>query len=95
MLSQVIDAILAGEEPDFEFMKNRETGEIVKVDMPQITDKDRVTGAKNGKITFVEFSDFECPYCSRFKSSVDQVMEKYSDDVTLVFKHFPLSFHSY
>lgn len=95
MIGQVIDALLAGEEPEFDFMKDRETGEIVKVDMPRISEDDHVTGVDNGKITIVEFSDFECPYCSRYKTSMDEVMEKYADDVTLVFKHFPLSFHQY
>jgi protein-disulfide isomerase len=89
----VIDALLAGEEPTMEFLKDRETGEIIKVDMPQITEDDNVRGAKNGKITLIEFSDFECPFCSRFIPTVEQVEETYGDDVTLVFKHFPLSFH--
>lgn len=92
MIRQVIDKVAAGQEPDFEFMQDESTGKIVKVEMPQITDKDHVTGAKNGKITIVEFSDFECPYCGRYKTTIDAVLKEYSD-VTLVFKHFPLSFH--
>jgi len=92
---QVIDTLLAGKEPDFDFLKDSETKKIVKVDMPQITESDHVTGAKNGKITIVEFSDFECPYCGRHKTTTDQILQNYKDDVTLVFKHFPLSFHQY
>ena len=92
---QVIDTLLAGKEPDFDFMKDQETQKIVKVDMPQITDQDHVTGAKDGKITIVEFSDFECPYCGRNKTTTDQILKDYPNDVTLIFKHFPLSFHQY
>jgi protein-disulfide isomerase len=92
-VKQVIDALLAGKEineKDFSFMADQETGKVVKVDMPQITDQDHVIGAKNGKITMMEFSDFECPYCGRYKGVVDQVLQNYPNDVTLIFKQFPL-----
>jgi len=94
-IKQVIDDLLADKEPSQDFLKDQQTGKIVKVDMPQITETDHVTGAKNGKVTIVEFSDFECPYCGRYKATVDQVLKNYPNDVTLVFKHFPLSFHQY
>lgn len=94
MVKQVIDALLAGKEPDMDFLKDQETGKITKVDMPQITDQDHKIGATNGKVTILEYSDFECPYCSRFKTqTMDQILKSYPNDVTLVFKHFPLSFH--
>jgi protein-disulfide isomerase len=48
------------------------------------------TGAKNGKVTIVEFSDFECPYCIRAFPTVEQVLKEYKNDVTLYFKQFPL-----
>ncbi|MGL1903833.1 MAG: thioredoxin domain-containing protein [Fibrobacterales bacterium] len=52
-----------------------------------------VMGAKDPKITIVEFSDFQCPYCARATEQVQRIMEKYPEQVRLVFKHFPLSFH--
>lgn len=55
--------------------------------------RDHIKGPKNAKITLVEYSDFECPFCQRFHPTVKQVMEKYSQDVRIVFRHFPLSFH--
>lgn len=48
------------------------------------------TGVKNGKVTIVEFSDFECPYCIRAFPTVEQVLKEYKNDVTLYFKQFPL-----
>ena len=51
-------------------------------------------GPNDAKVTIVEFSDFQCPFCSRAEASVDQVMEKYAGKVKLVFRHFPLSFHA-
>lgn len=50
-------------------------------------------GAANAKVTIVEFSDFQCPFCSKAEPSVDEVMKNYSDKVKVVFRHFPLDFH--
>lgn len=50
-------------------------------------------GNADAAITIVEFSDFQCPYCSRGAATVEQILEKYPNDVKFVFKHFPLNFH--
>ncbi len=50
-------------------------------------------GPENAKVTIVEFSDFQCPFCGRAAQTVDQVMEQYAGKVRLVFRHFPLDFH--
>ncbi|MCY7320350.1 MAG: thioredoxin domain-containing protein [Phormidesmis sp. CAN_BIN36] len=53
------------------------------------------TGAKAAKVVLVEFSDFQCPYCSAAHATLKQFMAKHQNDVTLVYKHFPLtSIHS-
>ncbi len=52
--------------------------------------KSVATGAKNGKVTIVEFSDFECPYCIRAFPTVEQILKEYKKDVTLYFKQYPL-----
>ena len=52
-----------------------------------------VTGAKDGKITIIEFSDFQCPFCKRGKDTMEQILKAYPNDVKIVFKHMPLSFH--
>lgn len=54
------------------------------------TAKGTPTGAKNGKVTIVEFSDFECPYCIRAFPTVEQVLSEYKNDVKLYFKQYPL-----
>ena len=50
-------------------------------------------GPENSKVTVVEFSDFQCPYCSKAADVVDQVKEKYGDRVHFVFRQFPLPMH--
>jgi protein-disulfide isomerase len=50
-------------------------------------------GAKDAKVTVVEFSDFECPYCSRATPQVQALLDAFPNDVAVYFLHFPLSFH--
>ncbi len=50
-------------------------------------------GKADAPITIVEFSDFQCPYCSRVATPVNAVYDANKDKVKVVFAHFPLSFH--
>lgn len=61
---------------------------------PAVTDKDHIRGPKDAKLTLIEYSDFECPFCKRFYPTVQQVLTAYPKDVRVVFRHFPLSFHA-
>src|SRR5262249_34970741 len=50
-------------------------------------------GPKEAKITVVEYTDFECPFCSRGASTMAELKKKYSDKVRVTVKHLPLPFH--
>ena len=50
-------------------------------------------GPDSAPIKIVEFSDFECPFCSRVNPTIQQVIDKYGDKVQIVFRQFPLSIH--
>jgi protein-disulfide isomerase len=52
-----------------------------------------VRGPADARITLVEFSDFECPFCSAAVKQVDIVMAAYPNDIKLIYKQFPLSMH--
>jgi protein-disulfide isomerase len=67
----------------------------VKLSEPrqQVEAKGPARGPENARITLVEFSDFQCPFCSKAHDTVEQVMQSYPGKVRLVFRHFPLDFH--
>ncbi len=52
-----------------------------------------VVGKKNAVVTIVEFADLQCPFCARFHPPVKETLKVYPDQVNLVIKNFPLSFH--
>lgn len=59
---------------------------------------DPVLGSSSAKVTMIEFSDFQCPYCSRFTlETFPQLKTKYIDTgkVKVIFKNFPLPGHQY
>jgi len=50
-------------------------------------------GPADAKVTIVEFSDFQCPYCARAAEVVHKIRAKYADQVRFVFRQFPLPMH--
>jgi len=47
-------------------------------------------GSPGAKVTIVEFSDFQCPFCARGRQRVDEITSKYKDKVRIYFRNFPL-----
>ncbi len=47
-------------------------------------------GASAGRVTIVEFSDFECPFCLRAASYLRDLRRRYPKDITVVFRHYPM-----
>jgi protein-disulfide isomerase len=50
-------------------------------------------GPASAPVQIVEFSDFQCPYCSAGAATIEQVVAKYGDKVSIAFRHFPLPMH--
>ena len=59
----------------------------------EIRSDESFRGNKDAPITLIEYSDFECPFCSRGFSTVMELMEKYKGKIRFAYKHLPLSFH--
>jgi protein-disulfide isomerase len=55
------------------------------------TDSAPSKGPVGAKITLVEFSDFQCPYCSKAAFALDELARKYPSDVRLVYKQYPIA----
>ena len=56
-------------------------------------DSSPAIGGKHPKVTIVEWSDFQCPFCSRVEPTLKQIRDTYKDDVRIVWRNEPLSFH--
>ena len=53
-----------------------------------------IKGAENARLTIVEFSDFECPYCAQYEPTLNGLLAEYPNDLALVYRHYPLPSHT-
>jgi protein-disulfide isomerase len=51
---------------------------------------DHIRGTSNAKVTIIEYSDLECPFCKRYHETMKEVVKAYPNDVRWVYRHFPL-----
>ncbi len=56
-------------------------------------DDDAAKGPAKAPVTIVEFSDYQCPFCSRAETTVGDVLKKYGDKVRLIYRDYPLGMH--
>jgi protein-disulfide isomerase len=59
----------------------------------EVTDADHVYGSRDAKITMVEYSDFQCPYCFRFHNIAKSIVDNSNGTVSWIYRHYPLGFH--
>jgi protein-disulfide isomerase len=52
-------------------------------------------GRANAPVTIVEFGDYECPFCRRLEPAIRSVLAEYPDDVALVYRYMPISYHEH
>lgn len=50
-------------------------------------------GSPDAPVTIVEFSDFECAYCSQLSVVMNQLLTAFENKLKVVFRHFPLPVH--
>lgn len=68
---------------DTSSLKSTFSGEMVPDYAPRL-------GPDDAKVTIVEFSDFECPFCKASFQIIRSLLNEFPDDVQLVYRHFPL-----
>ncbi len=74
----------------FDLSENPYAENMKKINLTDVP----MRGNKNAKVTIVEFSDFQCPFCDQaYKTIENDVMKQYGDKVRIVYKNFPLPFH--
>jgi protein-disulfide isomerase len=54
-----------------------------------------VWGEANAKVTIIEFSDFQCPFCSKGATIIQELKKLYKGKIKIAFKQFPLAFHNH
>jgi protein-disulfide isomerase len=52
-------------------------------------------GSKEAPVQIIEFFDYQCPYCKAVEPSVQYILEKFPEEVSLRYAHYPLNSHSY
>lgn len=87
------DAQKVGAEKAQEDEKKSRDAEFSNPLKPEVQENRVIFGNKDAPITIVEYSDFQCPYCSRGYQTIQEVRKQYGDKVRVVFKHLPLDFH--
>ncbi len=78
--------------------KTRETQEFDESLKKRVSDTAAenvpVKGSEKAQITIIEYSDFQCPYCSRGAELMQEVLKRYPEKVKIAFKNNPLNFHN-
>ena len=71
----------------------KKPAEFERKPVPAPTGKEPFRGGATAKIVITQFSDFQCPFCSRAEPVVDEVMKAYGLRVKLVWRNLPLPMH--
>lgn len=58
-----------------------------------VTADDHIRGNPNAKLVIVEYSDFDCPFCKTFHTTMQKIMDEYgpTGEVAWVYRHLPLT----
>ncbi len=59
--------------------------------IPPASEADWLIGVKDAEISIIEYTDFQCPYCSLAAPELERFQAAYADRVNLVVRHFPLT----
>ena len=84
----------SNDKPSFKNNKidNKKNIKEQKIDVAPVTSKDHILGNPKAKAVLIEFSDTECPFCKKFHTTMNEMVDKYgkSGDFAWVYRQFPL-----
>jgi protein-disulfide isomerase len=63
--------------------------------LTEISHNEWIKGNPNAPVTLVEYSDFQCPSCGNYFPLLKQLSDEYKDQLRIVYRHYPLSFHAH
>lgn len=94
-LRYLVDEVPAPKPPKNEPKKGSEEDTTTVWRVPVDDEVEHIKGPKHAPVTIVEFSDFQCPFCSKVLPTYKQIHETYPETVRIIFKQNPLSFHEH
>ncbi len=60
-----------------------------------IKDDDWIQGKKDAPVIIIDYADYQCPACAYVSASLNEIYNIYPNEVALVFRNFPLSYHQF
>jgi protein-disulfide isomerase len=98
-VGQAFDQVAAGPTEDTLFLSSRRDKRIETIEvsytLPIDISGSPFRGPADAPVVIVEYTDFQCPYCARLTTILDQMMQLFPDKLKIVYKSFPLSSHKY
>jgi len=82
-MREFFDDLLAGNDP-----RAKDISSTTK--LTPISESDWIRGGDDARITVIEYSDVDCPFCKEFHKSTTNLMSDYTDDVRWIFRHMPI-----
>ncbi|MGB7442406.1 MAG: thioredoxin domain-containing protein [Coleofasciculaceae cyanobacterium] len=89
----ILDSVQAYQQRQREELQQRQQAFVqeLKANPQLVIAQSPTTGSAKANLLLVEFSDFQCPYCAQAHETVKEFMTKHGEQVTLVYKHYPLT----
>lgn len=64
---------------------------VETLSLEKVADNEHMRGDKDASLTWIEYSDLECPFCKRIHPDLQKMMDEYKGKVRWVYRHFPLN----
>lgn len=89
----IVESVQAYQRQEYEQQQQAQQAFLqqMKANPQGVIGNSPTTGADDKRIVLLEFSDFQCPYCGEAHSRLKRFMANHQREVTLVYKHFPLT----